>query len=149
MWPNYVKEWINKEQVSIVVKCLVFRNKKHCIGSYCLYGDHIVYMEIKLYISIFKSYCIHGNHIVRFMVSGLWMVLYLYLVSTYYWWNTQLKCALNLHLSCIKKCYSGNKYGAFLYFMLMLLTKFVQNSTTRRCIFGTNFSSFDAKLAPF
>ena len=47
---------------------------------------------------------------------------------------SQIKYALNLHLICIKKFYSGIKYGAFLCFGSNADYKFVPNSTIRRPI---------------
>ena len=33
------------------------------------------------------------------------------------------KCSLNLHLICIKKCQSGNKYGALMLMLFVAPTK--------------------------
>ena len=47
---------------------------------------------------------------------------------------TQLKCALNLHLFALKKCQSGINMVFFIYaLVLILLNKFVQNSTIKMC----------------
>ena len=47
-----------------------------------------------------------------------------------------------------KKCYLSLKFSAFYALELMFLTKFVTNSTIRKCSSGINLFNIDAKLEP-
>ena len=65
--------------------------------------------------------------------------------------TTTTQCSSNPTLFALKNCLSSSKTGAFFILwtlVLTLLTKFVPNSTIRRCYFCSNFSNFDSKLAP-
>ena len=65
----------------------------------------------------------------------------------YTYTTAQLKCALKLHLVCIKKLPIGYKICCF-FVVFLLLTKFVPNSTNRRGCFCIIFKKIYAKLAP-
>ena len=110
--------------------------------SYLFYILSILYLSILylsiLYISILYLSILYLS-IIYYLFSIYLFSIYLsiYLLAIYLFSISHLKCAL-------KRCLSVIKYVTFLH--LMLLTKFVPNSTTRRCSSGIYFKTFDAKL---
>ena len=62
---------------------------------------------------------------------------------------SQVKCALNLHLICTQILANFSIYRAFFdALMLILITKFLPNSTIRKLSPINHIFNYDAKFAP-